>query len=80
MPKPIGELLTQARMDRGLTLEDVSQATMIRVTYLRALEAEDWSAMPAPAYARGFLRTYAEQRIVLDNAKGEPHEGNSGFG
>src|SRR4051794_15342821 len=46
-------------MARGLTLTEVSDATKIRVRYLRALEAEDWDVMPAPAYARGFLRTYA---------------------
>jgi cytoskeleton protein RodZ len=57
--EPIGELLRRARRERGLTLEGASEATKIRARYLRALEAEDWDAMPAPAYARGFLRTYA---------------------
>jgi cytoskeletal protein RodZ len=57
--EPIGEQLRQARMARRLTLVEASDATKIRVRYLRALEAEDWDAMPAPAYARGFLRTYA---------------------
>jgi cytoskeleton protein RodZ len=56
---PIGESLRQARTDRGLELSVVSDAIKIRVRYLRALEAEDWDALPAPAYARGFLRTYA---------------------
>jgi hypothetical protein len=56
---PIGESLRRARSDRGLGLEEVSDATKIRVRYLRALENEDWGALPAPAYARGFLRTYA---------------------
>jgi hypothetical protein len=56
---PIGESLRQARTDQGLELGAVSEAIKIRVRYLRALEAEDWDALPAPAYARGFLRTYA---------------------
>src|SRR5439155_17524738 len=56
---PIGDSLRRARTDRGLALDDISDATKIRVRYLRALEAEDWDALPAPAYARGFLRTYA---------------------
>jgi transcriptional regulator with XRE-family HTH domain len=55
----IGELLRQARNRRSLTLAEISDATKIRVRYLRALETEDWDVMPAPAYARGFLRTYA---------------------
>ena len=56
---PIGESLRRARTERGLELATVSEAIKIRVRYLRALEAEDWDALPAPAYARGFLRTYA---------------------
>jgi cytoskeleton protein RodZ len=56
---PIGDSLRRARTERGLGFEEVSDATKIRVRYLRALEAEDWGALPAPAYARGFLRTYA---------------------
>src|SRR3954467_12161159 len=56
---PIGESLRRARTKRGLELASGSEAIKIRVRYLRALEAEDWDVMPAPAYARGFLRTYA---------------------
>ena len=33
--------------------------------YLRALENEDWDVLPSPAYAKGFLRTYA-QLLGLD--------------
>jgi hypothetical protein len=56
---PIGESLRRARTERELTLDDASEAIKIRVRYLRALEAEDWDAMPGRAYAFGFLRTYA---------------------
>jgi cytoskeleton protein RodZ len=56
----IGESLRKARTGRGLTLVEASEAIKIRVRYLRALEAEDWDVMPARAYARGFLRTYAD--------------------
>jgi hypothetical protein len=62
---PIGESLRRARTERGLGFEEASDATKIRMRYLRALEAEDWSALPAPAYARGFLRTYASY-LALD--------------
>jgi cytoskeleton protein RodZ len=79
---PIGESLRRARTERGLELGAVSEAIKIRVRYLRALEAEDWDSLPAPAYARGFLRTYAdylgldadalveELRRALDSAAG----------
>src|SRR5581483_2058869 len=34
--------------------------TKIRAKYIRALEEEDFTAIPGDAYIRGFLRTYAE--------------------
>jgi cytoskeletal protein RodZ len=36
---PIGESLRRARTERGLVLDDASEAIKIRVRYLRALEA-----------------------------------------
>ncbi len=56
----IGQRLKQARESKRLTLEKVFEATRIRVPYLRALEADDLSAMPSPVQARGYLRNYAE--------------------
>ena len=58
MPR-LGELLEQARLERGLSLEDVERATRIPIKYLVALEKEDFSHLPPPVYARGFVRTYA---------------------
>jgi len=55
----IGRTLAQARETRGLDLREVEAETKIRIKYLRALEAEEWSVLPGPAYAVGFLRTYA---------------------
>lgn len=57
---PIGETLREARLRRGIEIAEVSNHTKIRVKYLRALEDEDFSLLPGPAYARTFLRTYAE--------------------
>ena len=61
----IGEVLGEARERQGLELREVEERTKIRLKYLRALEAEDWDALPTSAYAKGFLRTYA-QLLVLD--------------
>jgi len=60
MPAAIGDTLHQARLDQGLELADVEARTKVRARYLRALEAEDWDALPGDAYVRGFLRTYAD--------------------
>jgi cytoskeletal protein RodZ len=60
MSARIGTTLREARIGLGLELSDVQEVTKIGVRFLRALEAEDWDAIPGPAYVRGFLRTYAE--------------------
>jgi len=52
----IGYLLEQARVNRGVSLEE---ATRIRRDYLEKLESDDHSTMPEPIYVRGFIKTYA---------------------
>ena len=56
----IGRSLQQAREARGLTLEAIEGKTKIRARYLAALEDERFGELPGEAYARGFLRTYAD--------------------
>ncbi len=46
-------------------MREVEERTKIRARYIRALENEDWETLPAPAYVRGFLRTYG-QLLGLD--------------
>ena len=60
MPESIGQRLKKEREARYLTLEKVSQVTRIRGIYIKALEADDYSALPSAAQGRGFLRNYAE--------------------
>jgi cytoskeleton protein RodZ len=55
----IGRYLEQKRKERGLSLEEVEQATKIRKRYLTGLEREDYTILPDAVYARGFLKTYA---------------------
>ena len=57
---PLGGQLRAERERRGAGLEQVSEATKIRKTYLEALEAHDWTALPADVFTRGYVRTYAE--------------------
>ena len=63
----IGERLVQARAERGLTLEDAERDTRISRRYLEALENEQFDVIPAPVYARGFLRSYS-QYLGLETA------------
>lgn len=55
----LGLVLIRAREARGLTLEDAERDTRISRRYLQALEAEQFEVIPAPVYARGFLRSYS---------------------
>ena len=54
----LGERFRAAREARGLSLSDVAEQIRIRSVYLAAIEDENWSAIGAPVYVRGFLRTY----------------------
>jgi cytoskeletal protein RodZ len=58
MPE-LGNTLSRARRARAISLEDAERDTHVSKRYLQALENEDFSAFPAPVYARGFLRTYS---------------------
>ncbi|MDD4751797.1 MAG: DUF4115 domain-containing protein [Desulfitobacteriaceae bacterium] len=56
----IGEELVRARLERGLSLHDVEEATKIRAKYLTALEEEEFDSLPGRVYVIGFLRTYGK--------------------
>jgi cytoskeleton protein RodZ len=55
----IGSTLRKARTRQGLELHDAERATRVRAKYLAALEEERFDQLPAEAYAKSFLRTYA---------------------
>lgn len=55
----IGPSLREARIRLGVELDRVEAATRIRIRYLEAIEDDRWDELPAEAYAKGFLRTYA---------------------
>lgn len=59
-PLNLGSQLRQARVSGGITLDDAQRTTRISRRYLEALEADDYAALPAPVFARGFLRSYAQ--------------------
>jgi cytoskeleton protein RodZ len=56
----IGNSLREARVRQHLELTEIELATKIRTRYLRALEEENFEALPAQTYVKGFLRTYAD--------------------
>ena len=56
----IGNSLREARLRQQLDFPELEQQTKVRAKYLRALEEEQFDALPAQTYVKGFLRTYAE--------------------
>lgn len=57
--EPIGQTLRDARERKGVTLQEAREALRIHAGYLDSLEAEEFDKLPAPAYARAFIRQYA---------------------
>jgi cytoskeletal protein RodZ len=55
----IGSQLRAAREAQGLTLEQVFKSTRIKASFLEAIEANQFQALPGPVQARGFVRSYA---------------------
>ena len=66
-----GARLRRWRIARGIELERVSTATKVSVSYLRSLEEENFGALPATVYVRGFVTAYA-RAIGLDVARVVP--------
>ena len=54
-----GEWLKRQRDLREISLREISDTTKINLRYLEALEQNNFSALPAAVFARGFLREYA---------------------
>ena len=56
----VGSALRRAREIGGISLEEASRDTRLRVEQLHALEDEDFEALGDDVYARAMLRTYAQ--------------------
>ncbi|WP_435846360.1 helix-turn-helix domain-containing protein [Streptomyces fradiae] len=64
---PIGRALREARLAAGLTVEQVSDSTRVRVPIVQAIEEDDFSRCGGDVYARGHVRTLA-RAVGLDPA------------
>jgi cytoskeleton protein RodZ len=67
-----GERLRREREMRGITVEEIAEATKIGSRSLRALEEEHFEQLPGGIFNRGFVRAYArylginEEQAVTD--------------
>lgn len=55
-----GFLLRHTREQKGVKLEEAAMVTRIAKGYLKALEEDSYDRLPNEAYAKGFLRVYAQ--------------------
>ncbi len=56
----LGQRLHDKRIQKGLSLEDVTKAIKIRPAFLRAIEHGEYHKLPESAYAQGFITNYAD--------------------
>lgn len=63
----LGELLRAVREEKGLSIEELAASTKIMKTQLRGLENDDFKSIPAPVYAKSFIKTISS-RLGVDPA------------
>lgn len=56
----LGQTFKAARERKRISLSQAAAKTRIMIQHLEMMERDDFSKMPAPAYAKGFIRMYAE--------------------
>jgi len=54
-----GALIQRLRERKGLSVDDVASSTRIAKRYLEAIEADEFSRLPAATFVRGYLRSLA---------------------
>lgn len=58
-PGSFGDWLRRQREMREINLRDIADRTKISLRYLEAMEEDRFDVLPAPIFAKGFLREYA---------------------
>lgn len=61
----VGHALAQARIAAGLSIDEVSTTTRVRVPIVQSIEQDDFSRCGGDVYARGHIRTIA-RAVGLD--------------
>lgn len=54
----VGQKIREARIQKGLTLGDVSKSTKIKTDFLTAIENGEYDLLPSVSYAQGFVKNY----------------------
>jgi cytoskeletal protein RodZ len=76
----LGEYLRELREARKISVSQVAQALKTKLETIHAIEANDFSKIPAPTYVKGYLRSYANflgiesDPILIEYNKQYPQE------
>ncbi|OBS10644.1 helix-turn-helix domain-containing protein [Acidihalobacter prosperus] len=76
--EPIGTRLRLRREALDLRIEDVARHLHLDTSVVRALESDDFDALPGPAYIKGYLRAYGQLleldvRVLIDAYRAQAH-------
>ena len=61
LPKTVGELLRIAREKAGLSPGEIASRLRMGIKQVRALEQDDYLALPKGTFLRGFVRNFAKE-------------------
>ncbi len=67
-PQRLGDVLREAREEKGLDISDVARITHVRKEYLKALDEGRYGDLPEEVYTRNFIKLYA-QAVGLDDVR-----------
>jgi len=56
----LGNRLKEARLEKGMSIDDLQVATKIQKRYLTGIEEGNYSMIPGPFYVRAFIKQYCE--------------------
>src|SRR5262245_20989272 len=56
----VGAYLRALRERQGVSIDEIARSTRVLHHYLESLESDDLASLPAPVFAKGFIRAYCQ--------------------
>jgi len=67
----VGDILREARESRGMSLEEIAKSTRVPMRHLKNIEDGDYGDLPAPTYSTGFVKAFARELGLNQEALGQ---------
>ncbi|PJE68066.1 hypothetical protein COU94_03875, partial [Candidatus Shapirobacteria bacterium CG10_big_fil_rev_8_21_14_0_10_38_8] len=58
--RTVGEILKEARIKKGISLQEVALSTKIRPNFLEEIESNQFNKVAEGAVVKGLIKNYAE--------------------